>query len=78
MTPQHDDVDYTPSPSMNMVIEMLEFAANHDGELDPYHQALSEQGRDGLDEEVLAIFENPYLLERGPDDDGIYASAASA
>lgn len=75
--PTHDDIDYTPSPSVHLITQMLEYAANHDGELDAYHQALSEQGMDGLDEEVQAVFENPYLLEGGPDDLGIYSTASA-
>ena len=73
MMPDYDDIDYTPSPSMHLIIEMLETAANNDGQLHPFHAFLSPEGTDMLDEEWLAIVADPLLLEQGPDDEGVLA-----
>ena len=66
----HDYTGYEPtSPSVYLIVEMLEYAANHDGKLDPFHAQIHAGHGDGLDEQWANLYRWPSLLDDSIDGD---------
>ena len=67
----HDVIDYEPlSPHVQLILEILEWVVNHNGELDPFHAAYH-NGYDGLDEQWAELVQRPSLLDEGGDECGV-------